>query len=225
MQISVVIPVLNEEKHIRATIEALRPHKPHEILVVDGGSSDRTKEICEGLGVTWLSSPRGRGRQMNQGARQATGDVLLFLHADTCLPVTAFGDIRGALKDPRCVGGRFDVTLDSDHWMLKVIGTMISWRSRITKVGTGDQAMFVRREVFSELGGFPDIPLMEDIAFSRALKRRGKVACLHSRVVTSARRWQKEGVWRTVLKMWTLKSLYLLGVSPFRLKRYYGDGR
>jgi len=162
---------------------------------------------------------------MNLGAMQATGDVLLFLHADTRLPPSALDDIRAAMNDRSCPGGRFDVKLDSDHWMLKVISAMISLRSRVTKIATGDQAIFVRRDVFEAIGGYPEIPLMEDVAFSRALRRMGRVACLHSRVITSARRWEAEGVWRTILKMWTLKSLYLLGVSPFRLKRYYADGR
>jgi len=168
---------------------------------------------------------RGRSAQMNFGARQATGDVLLFLHADTRLPPSALDDIRAAMNDHRCPGGRFDIKLDGDHWMLKVISLMISLRSRLTKIATGDQAIFVRREVFEAIGGYPEIPLMEDIAFSRALRPMGKVACLHSRVITSARRWETEGIWRTILKMWTLKSLYLLGVSPLRLKRYYADGR
>jgi GT2 family glycosyltransferase len=123
------------------------------------------------------------------------------------------------------VGGRFDVQLDGDHWMLRVIGAMISLRSRLSKVGTGDQGIFVRREVFQRMGGFPEIPLMEDIAFCRALKRLGAVACLKSKVITSARRWELNGVWRSIFRMWTLKSLYLLGVSPHRLKRFYDDAR
>ena len=225
MRISIVIPVLNEEKSITEIVTALMPLKPHELIIVDGGSSDRTPEICNRLDVTLLSSSRGRGTQMNQGAKQATGDVLLFLHADTRLPDSAFDDIRAALGNPQCVGGRFDVQLDGSYWLLDVIGAMISLRSRMSRVATGDQGIFVRREIFAELGGYPDIPLMEDVAFSRALKRRGAVACLRSRVITSARRWEKEGIWRTILKMWTLKSLYLLGVSPVRLKRYYGDAR
>jgi rSAM/selenodomain-associated transferase 2 len=162
---------------------------------------------------------------MNHGAARASGDVLLFLHADTRLPSTAFNDIRDALRDPRCVGGRFDVRLEGDHWMLRVIGAMISLRSRLSKVGTGDQGIFVRRAVFEAMGGFPEIPLMEDIAFCRALKRVGVVACLRSRVVTSARRWESGGVWRTIFRMWLLKSLYLLGVSPHRLKQFYDDAR
>ena len=225
MLISVVIPVLNEEKSIAATVAALAPFKPHELIIVDGGSTDRTREICDRLGVTVLSSPRGRGTQMNRGAQRATGEVVLFLHADTRLPDSAFQDIRDALRNPQCGGGRFDVRLDGARWMLRVIGAMISLRSRISKVATGDQAIFVRREVFRELGGYPEIPLMEDMTFARALKRRGPVACLRSRVVTSARRWESEGAWRTIFKMWLLKSLYLLGVSPHRLKRFYGDTR
>ena len=225
MRLSVIIPVLNEEKSIATTLAALRPLKPDELLIVDGGSTDGTKQICRRLGITVISSERGRAVQMNSGASHATGDVLLFLHADTRLPASAVDDIRAALTDSRCVGGRFDVELDGDHWMLKTIGRMISLRSRLTKIGTGDQAIFVRRAVFEAIGGYPEIPLMEDIALSRALKRTGKIACLKSRVVTSARRWQAEGVWKTIVKMWTLKSLYLLGVSPLRLKRYYVDGR
>lgn len=225
MRISIVIPVLNEEKSIAETVAALMPLKPHELIIVDGGSSDRTHEICSRLDVTVLSSPRGRGLQMNHGARQATGDVLLFLHADTRLPGSSIDDIRGALRNPQCVGGRFDVQLDGVHWMLGVIGAMISMRSRMSRVATGDQGIFVRRGIFAELGGYPDIPLMEDVAFSRALKRRGAVACLRSRVITSARRWEKQGIWRTILRMWLLKLLYLVGVSPVRLKRYYGDAR
>ena len=225
MDISVVIPALNEEKTIAATLTALMTLKPHEVIVVDGGSSDGTREISAGTGATVITGTRGRARQMNAGAQQATGDILLFLHADTRLPRTAFGDIGAALKDPRYLGGHFDVNLDGDHWMLKVVGALINHRSRITKVGTGDQAIFVRREAFARVGGFPDIPLMEDIAFCRALKRLGRIACLRSKVVTSARRWEIEGVWRTIIKMWILKLLYLAGVSPVRLKRFYAETR
>jgi rSAM/selenodomain-associated transferase 2 len=225
MRISVIVPAFNEEKSIAATLMELQCLKPEEIIIVDGGSSDRTREICQRFGVELYLSRRGRARQMNFGAQRAGGDVLLFLHADTRLPPSAFEDIRAALQDRRVLGGRFDLQLDSPRPLLKLIGFMISLRSRLSKVGTGDQAIFVRRDVFAELGGYPDIPLMEDVAFSRALKRRGAVACLHSRVVSSARRWEMDGIWRTVVKMWTLKTLYLLGISPIRLKRYYGDTR
>jgi rSAM/selenodomain-associated transferase 2 len=225
MDISVVIPVLNEEKTIAASLTALLSVRPHQVIVVDGGSTDRTREISAQMGAVVISGAPGRARQMNCGAGQATGDILLFLHADTRLPPKAFDDIVAALQDRRYLAGRFDVDLDGDHWLLKVIGAMINQRSRITKVATGDQAIFVRRDVFARMGGFPDIPLMEDIAFCRALKRLGGIACLRSKVLTSARRWETEGVWRTVIKMWTLKLLYFAGVSPNTLKRFYADTR
>jgi len=225
MNISVIVPVLNEEKNLAATLEALLRLAPYETIVVDGGSSDRTLLIAAGYPVKIISSERGRARQMNCGARQATGDVLLFLHADTRLPATAFADIAGALSDPGYVGGRFDVELDGDHWLLPLVGRMISFRSRMSRVATGDQAIFVRRAVFERMNGFEDVPLMEDIAFCRALKQLGEIACLRSRVVTSARRWEADGVWRTIVRMWTLKLLYLAGVSPMRLKQFYADTR
>jgi rSAM/selenodomain-associated transferase 2 len=223
--ISVIIPVLNEELALRPTLEAALRLGPDEIIVVDGGSADGTVQLATSLGVAVVASKRGRARQMNAGARLAHGDVLLFLHADTRLPGSALADICTAMEDRSIVGGRFDVALDGAGWLLKVVGTMISLRSRLSAVATGDQGIFIRRQVFDKLGGYPEIPLMEDIALSRALKRAGKVACLKSRVITSPRRWQSEGVWRTVFKMWALKSLYLLGVSPFWLKRFYGDPR
>jgi rSAM/selenodomain-associated transferase 2 len=225
LSISIIIPVLNEELTIQRAVESVLRLCPDEIFVVDGGSLDRTRALAASLGVHVISSERGRARQMNGGAQLASGEVLLFLHADTRLPESALADIRQAMQDRSIAGGRFDVMLDGETWMLKVVGAMINLRSRLSGVATGDQAIFIRREVFDKLGGYPEIPLMEDIALSRALKRVGQVACLKTRVITSARRWQTEGVWRTVFKMWALKSLYLLGVSPFRLKRFYGDTR
>ena len=225
MNISVVIPVLNEEKTVATALRAILPLQPFEILVVDGGSSDRTPEICGSFGVKLLTSGRGRARQMNCGARQASGEILLFLHADTRLPESALDDIESALGDQHCPGGRFDVELEGSHWMLKIIGAMINYRSRATRIGTGDQAIFVRREIFERIGGYQDIPLMEDIALCRALKCFGRIACLRSRVVTSARRWESDGVWSTIVKMWTLKFLYLAGVSPARLNKFYADTR
>ena len=225
LSISVIIPVLNEELTIHRVLKSVLRLNPDEIFVVDGGSLDGTREMAAAMGVQVIAAPRGRAAQMNQGARLARGEVLLFLHADTHLPPSALEDIRDAMNNPQVAGGRFDVQLDGAGSMLKLVGSMISLRSRLSRVATGDQAIFIRREVFNKLGGYPEIPLMEDIALSRALKRAGRVACLKSRVITSARRWEKEGVWRTIFKMWMLKSLYLMGVSPFRLKRYYGDGR
>ncbi|MCZ6623802.1 MAG: TIGR04283 family arsenosugar biosynthesis glycosyltransferase [Deltaproteobacteria bacterium] len=225
MQISVIVPALNEEKTIASALEALRPLATEEVIVVDGGSSDCTRELAAQTEAVVLSSSRGRAEQMNQGARVAKGNVLLFLHADTRLPSSAMGDILAALKDSRYVGGRFDVRLDRRGWIFTLIGALINMRSRLTSVATGDQAIFVRRKIFEEVGGFPEIPLMEDIAFSRALKIKGRMACLRSQVVTSARRWEKEGVWRTILKMWALRLLFLAGISPFHLKRFYDSSR
>jgi len=225
MKISVIVPALNEEKTIAASLRALMPLAPHEIIIVDGGSRDRTLDICKSFDVKILTAERGRARQMNLGARQATGEAVLFLHADTRLPETALSDIGTALADPRCLGGRFDVELEGSHPMLKIVGALINYRSRATRIGTGDQAIFVRRAVFGRIGGYPDIPFMEDVALCRALKRLGVVACLRSRVVTSGRRWESDGVWRTIVRMWTLKFLYLAGVSPARLKQFYADTR
>jgi rSAM/selenodomain-associated transferase 2 len=225
MNISVIVPVLNEDQSIAATLAALLELAPHEIIVVDGGSADRTREITAQFPVEVILSERGRGRQMNRGAQAASGEVLLFLHADTILPSTAFDDIGAALAKRDYLGGRFDVELAGSHWLLPLVGRMISCRSRLSRVGTGDQALFVRREIFQRMGGFPEIPLMEDIAFCQALKRLGSVACLRSRVVSSGRRWEMDGVWRTILRMWVLKLLYFAGVSPARLKHFYADTR
>lgn len=225
MRLSIIIPVLNEERTIAAALADLDRAEAGEVIVVDGGSTDRTAAIVRATSARLVASPRGRAAQMNAGAREAAGDVLLFLHADTKLPAGASRDIRECMADTRCVGGRFDIRLDSPRPLLRLVGRMISLRSRLTRVATGDQAIFARRAVFERLGGFPEIPLMEDVAFSRALKKAGRVACLRARVTSSARRWEKHGAVRTILLMWALKLLYLAGVPPARLKRLYGDAR
>ena len=198
---------------------------PYEIIVVDGGSTDRTRDIVPASPARLVISNRGRAVQMNEGARHAQGDVFLFLHADTSLPATARADVEGSMTDPGCVGGRFDIRLDSTRPLLRIVGRMISLRSRLTRVATGDQGIFVRRAVFERLGGFPEIAIMEDVAFSRALKKEGRIACLGSRVVSSARRWEQNGPVRTILLMWALKLLFLAGVRPATLKRLYGEAR
>jgi rSAM/selenodomain-associated transferase 2 len=218
--------MLNESPNIGGTLNALRRGAPNaEIIVVDGGSSDASVAIAQPLCDALISAPRGRARQMNAGARASHGDALVFVHADTLVPRTFARDIAAALSDPAVVGGRFDVRLDESGLPYRIIGAMISIRSRISRTGTGDQAIFVRRDVFESLGGFPELDLCEDLEFSRRLKRAGRVACLRTRVTTSARRWGRDGVARTVVKMWIIRAMYLMGVRPALLKRIYSDTR
>ena len=227
MTISVIIPTLHEEKALPGTLARLRHPAFSEVLVVDGGSRDKTvADIALANPLTRvLNAPTGRARQMNAGAAVAKGEILLFLHADTLLPTMAADVIINTMADTRIVGGRFDARLVPDRGLLWLVGRMMSWRSRLTGVATGDQAIFVRRKVFEDLGGFPDIPIMEDIAFSRRLKQAGLVAALHSCVMTSGRRWERHGTINTILLMWWLRLLFFLGVSPNRLKRLYDEAR
>jgi rSAM/selenodomain-associated transferase 2 len=218
--------MLNEAASIARTLAALRAGAPDaEIIVVDGGSVDASIEEARPHCDVVINASRGRARQMNAGAAHASGDTLVFVHADTIVPPTFALDIETALANPEVVGGRFEVRLDDPHPMCLVIGAMISLRSRISRTGTGDQAIFARRRVFEALGGFPDLPICEDLDFARRLKRAGRVACLRSKVITSARRWRKGGIARTILRMWTIRLLYLAGVSPVRLERMYSNVR
>jgi rSAM/selenodomain-associated transferase 2 len=217
-RLSVVVPALNEAAGIRAALEALAPLRAagHEVIVVDGGSGDGTAQLALGLCDRLLNAPRGRALQMNEGARVATGDALLFLHADTRLPPRADQVVLSALKNQ--IWGRFDVEIEGRHPLLKIVACAMNLRSRLTGIATGDQAIFVRREAF---GGFPEIALMEDIAFCKAMKRLGRPACRRERVLTSARRWESRGVLRTILLMWRLRLMYFLGARPDTLARIY----
>ena len=223
--ISIVVPALDEEATIATTLGRLREPEVREVIVADGGSTDRTRAIAAPLADRVIEAPRGRASQMNAGAAAASGDVLLFVHADTGMPPGFAAAIMRALADREVVGGRFDVELDEPGVLYRVVGASISLRSRWTRLFTGDQAMFVRREVFARLGGFPDQPLMEDLALSIALRRAGEIACLRERVTTSARRWREHGVIRTVVLMWTIRGLYAAGVSPRTLARFYAAVR
>jgi rSAM/selenodomain-associated transferase 2 len=195
-----------------------------EVIVVDGGSRDRTVEQARPLADLILTAPRGRGSQMNAGAAAANGDVLLFLHADTRLPPDADRLMVDVLAHSQRCWGRFDVTIAGRSPLLRVEAAMMNWRSRITGIATGDQAMFVTRGAFTAAGGFPDLPLMEDIVLSRRLKRIGRPVCLAARVTTSGRRWDRDGAVRTILTMWRLRLAFYLGAEPARLARRYGYG-
>ncbi|HEX5646025.1 MAG TPA: TIGR04283 family arsenosugar biosynthesis glycosyltransferase [Nitrospira sp.] len=226
MTISVIIPTLNEHNVLAKTLTHTASLGLDEIIVVDGGSTDLTVPTAQAFCTTTpdthlITAPRGRARQMNEGAKASRGDVLLFLHADTQLPEDTGRLIESAFIDPTVVGGRFDVRFGSSSLWSRVISSFMNRRSRLTGISTGDQTLFVRRQVFERLGGFLEIPLMEDIDFSRRLKRAGRVAALRNTVTTSFRRWETQGPLRTILLMWTLRFLYWTGVSPHRLHRFY----
>lgn len=221
--ISIVIPVLNEAEQIVERLQALQALRKHcQLILVDGGSDDDSATLAEPFVDQLLHSPRGRAKQMNLGAAEAGGEILLFPHADTRLPADAFLAIRQAVADGYR-WGRFDVAFDSPQPVFKLIAFMMNWRSRLTGIATGDQALFVTRQAFQAVGGFPEIALMEDIALSTQLKKLGRPSCIRSRVVTSARRWQQYGVLRTMLLMWRLRLAYFFGADPDHLAlRYYG---
>ena len=225
MRISVVIPALDEEAQLAETIASARASGVGEIIVVDGGSRDATASVARQHADRILTASRGRAAQMNAGAAAARGEVLLFLHADTRLPPGFDADVLHALADPTTASGRFDVHLVPGTPLLRAVAELMNLRSRLSGIATGDQAIFVRRGVFEAIGGFEPIPLMEDIALTRALKRRGRVACLRARVETSSRRWLRDGPLRTILLMWWLRFLYFCGVPPERLRERYADTR
>jgi len=215
--LSIIMPVLNEAPGLRAALEALQSLRARgaELIVVDGGSADGSPEIARALADRVIVSARGRARQMNAGAAQAGGGTLLFLHADTRLPEDA--DFLVAGHD----WGRFDVRIDSRQALLGLVSAMMNWRSRLTGIATGDQAIFATAGFFRAAGGFPEIALMEDVAFSAHARRLSPPACLRARVLTSGRRWERHGVLRTMLLMWRLRLAYALGADPEDLARRY----
>jgi rSAM/selenodomain-associated transferase 2 len=223
LRISIIVPALNEAPGIAETLRALQPLRArgHQVVVVDGGSTDGTAELAHPLSDRVIASERGRAAQQNAGAAAAAGGVLLFLHADTLLPPDADRLVLDGLTASGRGWGRFDVRLSGRHPLLRVVERMIGWRSRVSGIATGDQAIFVRRDWFRRAGGFPRIPLMEDVALSRALRRMGPPLCLREPVLTSSRRWEERGVVRTVLLMWRLRLEYALGADPARLAEKY----
>ena len=236
-QISIVVPMLNEIDALPELLRHLSRLRPsarrpkdqhperaytisHDIILVDGGSTDGTPQAARQAGFRVVDSPKGRARQMNTGASQARGDVLLFLHADTRLPNAGLEQITHALKGPSG-WGRFDVRITGSAFMLKIVAQMMNLRSRITGIATGDQAIFVDRVLFESVGGFPDQPLMEDIELSSRLRQVCHPICLKAKVITSGRRWMDNGVWRTIFLMWRLRWAYWRGVSAEQLAKRY----
>jgi len=220
--LSVIIPALNEAEGIEATLQALAGARARgvEVIVADGGSADATVARATPLADRVIRAPRGRARQMNAGAAFAHGTALLFLHADTLAPP----DFDAAIADAFARGarwGRFDVRIAGRHPMLPVIAWFINQRSRLTGLATGDQGLFVERALFERAGGYADLPLMEDLALSKALRAHARPACLHERLVTSGRRWEQRGVWRTTLLMWRLRWAWWRGADPAALAEQY----
>ena len=223
MKLSFVIPTFNEAAQIRQTLLLLQPLRAegHEIILSDGGSEDETLSLATPMVDHLIHAPKGRARQMNAGATVASGEVLLFLHADTQLPHQAVQCITTALARNRCDWGRFDVRLSGSHPLLRLVEWMMNHRSRLSGIATGDQGIFIRTTLFRQVGGFPPLELMEDIALSRTLKQFSAPVCLKERVTTSSRRWEQRGIINTIALMWRIRLAYFLGANPATLARRY----
>jgi rSAM/selenodomain-associated transferase 2 len=221
--ISIIVPARNEATTIVDALTELQSWRQlgHEVIVVDGQSTDNTVKLAYPLCDTLIRSHPGRALQMNVGANAASGDLFLFLHADSILPTTALTELSELANGSHNVWGRFDVRFDTTSFPYKCIATLMNWRSRITGVATGDQAIFISRTLFNDGGGFPNIALMEDIAMSTQLRGDQDPICLRSKVTTSARRWQTQGLVRTIVTMWCLRLAFFFGVSPVRLREIY----
>ena len=222
-ELCIVVPVLDEAPTLARRLQALEPlrRRGARVVVVDGGSADDTLAVARAHADLALRAPRGRASQMNAGAAACSAELLLFLHADTTLPEGADALVRRATAAAHA-WGRFDVRIDSPRRLLRLVAALMNLRSRWSGIATGDQALFVRRALFERVGGFPDLPLMEDIAISRLLKRHGPPACLRERVTTSARRWEQHGAWRTIWLMWRLRAAFFLGADARELAVRYG---
>lgn len=223
LRLSVIIPCLNEGRLLPGFLEQLQAVRSagHEVIVVDGGSTDDSRMLVAPLVDRVLHSEPGRAVQMNAGASVSTGDVLWFLHADTLLPEACHEMLQTVFRDPSNCWGRFDIKLDGSRSLYRIIERTMNLRSRLTGIATGDQGMFMRRSAYLAAGGFPEIPLMEDVAMSRNLRKQGKPAVLKAALTTSSRRWEEFGIVRTILLMWALRLAYYFGVSPERLSNRY----
>jgi rSAM/selenodomain-associated transferase 2 len=226
-RLSIIIPALDEAGMIQRTLQSLAPARARgaEVIVVDGGSRDETASIARTGANIVLRAPRGRASQLNAGAQAASGDMLLFLHADSQPPPDADTAVLNAVGTRRKAWGRFDVRIDSDRPALRLVAMMMNLRSRVTGIATGDQGIFVTRALFEQAGRFPCQRLMEDIEFSRLAKRICAPCNLRLRIVTSGRRWERDGIWRTIMLMWRLRLAYFLGADPDRLAAAYERGR
>ena len=221
MFVSIIIPVLNEENSIKELLQQLQVcrQQGHEVIVVDGGSHDNTRSVADSLSDKVISSEAGRALQMNNGATQSRHEVLWFLHADTLIPENAIEQIQQALN--KSDWGRFNVKLSGSHILFRIIETMMNVRSCVSGIATGDQGIFVKRKVFGQVNEYSNIPLMEDVDLSRKMKKLSKPVCLKYTLITSSRRWEKNGISSTILLMWKLRFLYWIGVSPEYLVRQY----
>jgi rSAM/selenodomain-associated transferase 2 len=225
-RISIIIPALNEAAILEQALEPLQPlrQQGHEVILVDGGSSDATATLAAPYVDQVLAAGRGRARQMNRGAEAANGSILWFLHVDTRIPERAEGEIIQALgASGSFQWGRFNVRLSGNHWLLRLTGWLMNIRSRITGIATGDQGIFLRRALFENVGGYAEIPLMEDIELSKRLKSLAPPYCSSERLIASSRRWEADGIVRTILRMWYLRLAYFFGHSPERLAEHYRE--
>jgi rSAM/selenodomain-associated transferase 2 len=225
MKISVIIPVLHEGEKINEILDSIKSASadvPYETIVVDGDSSGDTIAHISDSSVITMIAPRGRAFQMNEGAAKACGDILLFLHADTLLPPKAFPKIIAALSDSSFIGGAFDLKIQNHRWIFKAIGRAASWKHRLTRVPYGDQAIFMLRRYFENIGGYAGIPLMEDVEMMKRVKRQGgRIIILPKEVTTSSRKWETDGVFYTIIRNWIIQVLYLFGMPARRLIKYY----